>query len=319
MPSAPVSPPLASSGTFPQEFSSARPVERADPLRRAVAWSAMIIASALPVIVSRLSGQGSPISLPLVQTLILVITALVIYRSERLRPLIGFLLSVAILRLGWFAIAPALADWTPIANLSAHSSWAAQQLIARVLNGVGALLMLTTFIGRNFTRGDLFLRVGQLDAPAQPEGMFWFRKPIPWTRLGPQLLFVFGIVLPVFLCITLRPDFGQVSRLWQILPWALATAAVNAFNEEFQFRCVPLAHLRGVLPLRESLLLTSVFFGLAHYFGQPSGPIGVLMAGTAGWIWAKSMVETRGAGWAFGIHWVQDVVIFCFLALVAKA
>lgn len=279
----------------------------------------MVIASALPLIVSRLSGQGSPLSLPLAQTLILVITALLIYRSERLRPLIGFILTIAILRLGWFAVAPLLADWEPIQNFSAHSSWAAQQFISRLLNAAGALLMLATFIGRNFTRRDLFLRVGALDAPALPEPILWIKKPVPWTRLGPQLLFVFGIVLPVFLCITLQPDFGQLSRLWQILPWAFATAAVNAANEEFQFRCVPLAHLRGVLPLRESLLLTSVFFGVAHYFGQPSGAIGVVMAGIAGWIWAKSMVETRGAGWAFGIHWVQDVVIFCFLALVAKA
>jgi membrane protease YdiL (CAAX protease family) len=279
----------------------------------------MIIGSALPVIISRLSGQGSPASIPVAQTLVVVIIALGLYRSERLRPLIGFLLSISILRLGWSAIAPMLADWTPIQNLSAHSSWAGQQFISRVLNGAGALLMLVTFIGKNFSRRDLFLRMGQFDAPAQPEPILWIRKPTPWTRLGPQLLFVFGIVLPIFLFITLRPDVGQVSRLLPILPWALATAAVNAFNEEFQFRCVPLAHLRGVLPLRESMLLTSVFFGLAHYFGQPSGPIGVVMAGIAGWIWAKSMVETRGAGWAIGIHWVQDVVIFCFLALVAKA
>jgi membrane protease YdiL (CAAX protease family) len=286
---------------------------------RLVAWSAMIVGSALPVIISRLSGQGSPASIPVAQTLVMVILALLLYRMERLRPLVGFLLSIAILRLGWSAIAPILADWAPIQNLSAHSSWAAQQFIARVLNGVGALLMLMTFIGKNFSRRDLFLRVGQLDALAEPEPILWIRKPTPWTRLGPQLLFVFATVLPFFLFITLRPDLEQLSRLWPILPWALATAAVNAFNEEFQFRCVPLAHLRGVLPLRESLLLTSVFFGLAHYFGQPSGPIGVVMAGIAGWIWAKSMVETRGAGWAFGIHWVQDVVIFCFLALVAKA
>jgi membrane protease YdiL (CAAX protease family) len=279
----------------------------------------MIIGSALPVIISRVSGNGAPVSLSVAQTLVLVIIALVIYRSERLRPLIGFLLTIAISRLGWLAVAPALAEWTPIQNLSTQSSWAAQQLIARLLNGVGALLMLTTFIGGNFTRRDLFLCVGQLDAPAEPEGIPWIKKPVSWTRLGPQLLVVFGIALPAFLFVTLRPDFGQASRLWQILPWALAIAAVNAFNEEFQFRCVPLAHLRGVLPLREAMLLTSVFFGMAHYFGQPSGPIGVVMAGIAGWIWAKSMVETRGMGWAVAIHWVQDVVIVCFLALVAKA
>lgn len=278
----------------------------------------MLVASAVPVVISRLSGQPPTVTLPLGQTMVLVITALVIYRSERLRPLVGFLLTLAILRLGWFGLAPMLAGWAPIQNLSAHSGWAAQQLIARSLNCVGALLLLTTLIGRNFTRRDLFLRVGELDAPAQPERFLWFRSPMPWTQLGPQLLFIFGIALPLFLFVTLRPDLAHLSRLGPILPWALATAAVNAANEEFQFRCMPLAHLRGVLPVRESMLLTSVFFAVAHYFGQPSGPIGVVMAGIAGWVWAKSMVETRGVGWAFGIHMVQDVVIFCFLALAVK-
>jgi membrane protease YdiL (CAAX protease family) len=318
MPSAPASAPLASSTNFAR--SAPAPIaEPVDGLRRVVAWSAMIIASALPVILSRLSGQTATASLPLAQTVVLVITALLIYRSGRLRPLIGFLLTLAILRLGWFGVAPVLANWAPIQNLSAHSSWAAQQLIARSLNCVGVILLLATLAGRNFTRGDLFLRVGALDAAAQPERILWFRKPIPWTRLGPQLLFVFGIALPLFLFITIRPDIGHLSRLWPILPWALATAAVNAANEEFQFRCVPLAHLHGVLLSREAMLLTSVFFGVAHYFGQPSGPIGVIMAAIAGWIWAKSMVETRGAGWAFGIHMAQDVVIFCFLALAVKS
>ncbi len=294
-------------------------MQRADSLRRIVAWAAMVGGSALPVIVTRLSGQGSPVALPLAQTLVLVVMALLISWSARLRPLVGFLLTIAILRLGWFGLAPLLADWAPIQSLSANASWGAQQFIARLLNGAGALLMLTTFIGRKFTRQNLFLSAGQLDAPAQPEPILWFRKPIPWTRLGPQLLVVFGLLLPAFLFVTLRPDLSQVSSLWRILPWAVATAAVNAANEEFQFRCVPLAHLRGVLPLREALLLTSVFFGLAHYFGQPSGSIGVVMAAIAGWIWAKSMVETRGVAWAFGIHMVQDIVIFCFLALAVKS
>src|SRR5437762_11196907 len=178
--------------------------------------------------------------------------------------------------------------------------------------------ILTTSRGRKFSNDDLFLRVGQLDAPAQPEAILWFRKPIPWTRFGPQLLVIFGLGLPAFLFVSLRPNLGELSRLQQLLPWALATAALNAANEEFQFRCVPLAHLRNVLPVREALWLTAIFFGSAHYFGQPSGPIVIIMATIAGWMWAKSMVETRGAGWAFGIHLVQDVVIFYFLALSMK-
>ena len=116
----------------------------------------------------------------------------------------------------------------------------------------------------------------------------------------------------------LRPNFWQLTQHWQLLPWAVATAALNAANEEFQFRCVPLAHLRNVLPLREGVWLTAIFFGLAHYFGQPSGWLGVAMATIAGFIWAKSMLETRGVGWAFGIHFVQDLVIFYFLAMSFK-
>jgi uncharacterized protein len=41
------------------------------------------------------------------------------------------------------------------------------------------------------------------------------------------------------------------------------------------------------------------------------------MAGFAGWIWARSMIETRGVAWAFFIHMVQDIVIFSFLAVAA--
>jgi membrane protease YdiL (CAAX protease family) len=62
-------------------------------------------------------------------------------------------------------------------------------------------------------------------------------------------------------------------------------------------------------------VITAVLFGLRHYYGQPSGPLGVVMAGIAGWFWARSMIETRGFFWAFFIHMVQDVVILSFLAV----
>ncbi|MEY2493056.1 MAG: protease family protein [Verrucomicrobiota bacterium] len=301
------------------DASVADATDAPDPLRRAVAWGAMLIGSAIPNIISRLVGNGSPYLLPVGQTVVLVVLAILADKSRRLKPLTGFILTIAIVRLGWFAIAPMLNDWPPVHDIVVNTSWGAQQFIQRLLLTAGALLLLSTFIGRRFTRQDLFLRVGNLAAPARPEPILWFRRPIPWTQLGPQLLVIFGVALPIFLFITLRPDFGQLPRLWQLLPWGLATAALNAANEEFQFRCVPLAHLRNALPQREALWLTAIFFGLGHYFGQPSGPVGVLMATMAGWIWGKSMVETRGMGWAFGIHMVQDVVIFCFLAMSLKS
>src|SRR5207302_7635490 len=153
----------------------------------------------------------------------------------------------------WAVIAPMLGEWAQIQSFAAEMWLGPKIFLSRLLNVAGAPLILTTFIGRNFGTDDLFLRVGQLDAPAQPEPILWFRKAIPWTRFGPQLLVIFGLGLTAFLFHSLRPNLGELSRFRQLLPWALATAALNAANEEFQFRCVPLAHLRNVLPVREAL------------------------------------------------------------------
>lgn len=290
-----------------------------DPWRRAYAWGAMLLASQLPNIFISQTGWQAIDQVSMLQTLLLVILAVVADRMPRLRTLTGFLLTLAILRLGWYTLARLLENWEPIRGFVDGLSWGPRVLTVRALSVVGGLLVLSTFIGRRRTREDLFLSVGDPGAPARPEPPLWLPRPIRWTTLGPVLLVVFGIALPVFLYLSLRPDFTRVSSLWIFLPWIFATAVLNAVNEEFQFRCVPLAHLRGALSARESVWLTAIFFGIGHYFGQPSGWIGVVMASIAGWIWGKSMVETRGMLWAFGIHMVQDVVILCFLALTLKS
>jgi len=290
---------------------------RVDPWGRAIAWGAMLAGSIVPMIYRRSPAEDG-YSVPIAQVLILVIAAVIFSRSSRLRPLSPFLLIIALLRLGWSVIAPALGDWPPVQSLMNNLDWGPKMFVTRLLNVAGALLMLTTFVGRHVTRDDLFLRIGKLNAPVKPERILWFRSPLRWWHLGPLIIVIFATAMTAFLFSHLRADFWLLSQHWQLLPWAVATAALNAANEEFQFRCVPLAHLRHVLPLGEAVWLTAVFFGLAHYFGQPSGWLGVLMATVAGFIWAKSMVETRGVALAFGIHMVQDVLIFYFLAMSMK-
>jgi len=73
--------------------------------------------------------------------------------------------------------------------------------------------------------------------------------------------------------------------------------------------------LEGVVGKQQSLLLMAVYFGVGHFYGVPYGVIGVLMAAFLGWILGKSMLETRGLWWAWLIHFVQDVLIFAFLAI----
>jgi membrane protease YdiL (CAAX protease family) len=283
-------------------------------MTRWIAWGAMLVASPLPEILCQWGGTP-PLWLPLAQIAVLLIATIIFALAPATRSLCGFLLALAALRLGWSVLMPTIAFSDTVARWATGLDWGARLFLGRLLAVSGAVVMVITLLGGGVTRRDLFLCRGDLDAPAQPEPVLWFRQPIPWTRFGTQLLIIFGVALPVFLFFTVRPDFAQAARIWHFLPWGIATAVLNAANEEFQFRSVLLARLRDSLRDKEAVLLTAALFGLGHYYGQPSGPIGVVMAGVAGWLWGKSMIETRGFIWAFCTHVVQDLVIFCFLAM----
>ena len=62
---------------------------------------------------------------------------------------------------------------------------------------------------------------------------------------------------------------------------------------------VLLARLAPVVGTGQALLVTSTLFGIGHWFGHPSGASGVLMAGFAGYVWGRSVLDTRGFFWAW--------------------
>jgi len=203
------------------------------------------------------------------------------------------------------------------AAASDQLSWGAHFFVLRSIRTIGALSLILTLVGSGIGPQQLYLRFGNWKAPVKSDPLFRVRRSISWTRLSLTLLLIFSVLLPPYLYWTLDPRVDYVSRLLLALPWAVATSALNAASEEFQFRSVLLARLATVVSAREGFLAVAVVFGVGHYFGQPSGWGGVFLAGFAGWIWAKSMVETRGFGCAFVMHFVQDIVIFCFLAMSA--
>ena len=292
--------------------------EQSDRLPRTIAWGA-VVASTVPEIIWQESGHRLWFSLTAVESFVLVLAAIAVLPSSRLRSLARFLFALAALNFGWDFVAPALGRSHFFHSLSQNENWGARLFFARLPTLSGILLLGLTFIGTRFSRRDLFLIRGDLSAPAQPIPFVGLRKPISWTVFGPALLVVFGFALPLFLYFTVYPDFTDPGRIVHGLPWILLVAALNAASEEFQFRCALLAHLRNVVSPAEAAWITAVLFGLGHYYGQPSGPIGVAMAGIAGWLWARSMIETRGFVWAFFIHMVQDIVILSFLAVATAA
>jgi hypothetical protein len=287
-----------------------------EPLPRIVAWAA-VIASTLPEIIWRESGHENSVWFTAGESLLILLPALVAVWVPPLRKVARFLVAVAILNFAWDYIAPTLANLPAVTRVTDNVNWGERLFLSRTFTLSGAVLVCLTLIGSGITRRDLFLCKGNLAAPAQPIPFLGLHKPISWAWLGPAFILVFALFLAPYLYLTVHPNFNGSHRIIRTLPWSFAVAALNAASEEFQFRSVLLAHLRGVFRPAENILLVSAFFGLRHYYGQPSGPLGVAMAGFAGWIWARSMIDTRGGVWAFLIHMALDIVIFAFLVVGA--
>ncbi len=161
-----------------------------------------------------------------------------------------------------------------------------------------------------------FLSLTRWDGPIVPVPWLGIRPNAKetWRHLGRQMALTITLVTGLVIYfqvaqeapIRLRPD------MWVIL----LLAATNAFSEEVIYRFSFVSAGSSLhLPAQVSELTSALIFGLAHYFGNPGGVPGVLMAGFIGWFLAKSMNETKGFFWAFVIHFVQDVVIFYALSL----
>ena len=286
------------------------------PWPRMVAWAAVIVPNLLEIIWQE-SGHKISLWFAAVESLCVLFAALAAIWVPSLRGLWRFLVAVALLNFAWRYISPTLTNLSEVRAITDNASWGERLFLNRTFTLSGVVLVSLTLIGSGITRRDLFLCIGNPAAPAQPIPFLGIRKPVPWTWLGPAFILVFAGVLAPYLYLTVHPNFTGSERMLRTLPWSLAVAVLNAASEEFQFRSILLAHLRKVFRPSEAVLLSATFFGLGHYYGQPSGPLGVAMAGFAGWIWARSMVDTRGGVWAFLIHVVQDVVIFAFLVVGA--
>jgi membrane protease YdiL (CAAX protease family) len=179
---------------------------------------------------------------------------------------------------------------------------------------VAVVLLLVTRSPRAayLTPGDLRVkaeRIGWLGIPG---------NTIAWGRLAliSGLLIAFGTLLLTLLTVTGFALPGNLDRLVPLLPLIVLLALGNSFAEGVVYRSAVLGPLTGELPKGAVVLASAAFFGMAHYYGAPSGPIGVVMSGVLGWYMARAMFETRGFLAPWIIHFLQDVVIFSAIVLL---
>lgn len=174
--------------------------------------------------------------------------------------------------------------------------------------GISLLVILAMWFttGKNLT----YLRRGNMSAPATPVKLLGISAKDNWKRIGLTFLVAISLVTLVFLLIADGSDLGSVP----LGSWALAFAVaiplsvVNAFNEEIITRWTIAEGFAGKLA-RYAPWVSAVIFGSVHYFGIPGGLIGSLMAGFLAWFATRSIQDTRGLGWAWLIHFAQDMLI----------
>jgi hypothetical protein len=164
-------------------------------------------------------------------------------------------------------------------------------------------------------RAKFFLARGNLSAPVEPVGWLGVKQGEKWNKLGLILSLYLSLGTLTFLILAGTPPPDLALKALPFLPAVLLAAAMNAFYEEMTYKASFLAVLVDVVGKQQALWLMAAFFGLFHYYGIPYGIVGVLMAAFLGWLLGKSMLETGGLFWAWFLHFLQDVLIFAFLAI----
>lgn len=176
------------------------------------------------------------------------------------------------------------------------------------------LLLLYLFNSSNFTR---FLALGSPSAPAAAVALFGIAEGESWLTVGGSLTLFITLTTGTFVFLQFRKLKGGLTQLIPVMPYILLFSLSNSFVEEVIYRLGVIVPLAGAIEPQYILILSAIAFGAPHLRGMPNGIVGALMAGVLGWLLAKSMLETSGMFWAWGIHFVQDVVIFSGLVLNA--
>jgi hypothetical protein len=281
------------------------------------AWALLLGASLLPVVLAQevlgvpLSGdQRAAIA---IAVLAVGLAATLAWRPMRaLREFLVVLLALTVAQWVVLTYVDRLPFISERLNDPAFAVYMPTELALKLLVTI-AMIAVLLVLKRD--RRSFYLAKGDLHAPAAPVSWLRIRPGDRWTEVGRNLAVFITLGTVAFLVLSGRPTPDLVVRVLPILPVIILAAAVNAFNEEVTYKASLLATLVGPVGSRDALRMVAAYFGIAHFYGIPYGLVGVALAWFLGWILARSMLETRGLGWAWFIHFVQDVAIFGFLAI----
>jgi membrane protease YdiL (CAAX protease family) len=286
-----------------------------------ISWIAMLLASSLSLILWRELGGGEPFWWSFFTLCSLLTVCIITFSVKMLQPLRRFVIILLIIFMfgfggGWqWGLIPWIRNSIIWNTWIGTMPWALSSLLTHFLRlspaiGILAFLLLTN---RKFK--DFFLVKGDIRAPVEPSKLIGMKEPKPWTKIGSIFTIIFTLGTLIFLLVSRIPTISDFIRVLPLLPVSVLIAAINSFNEEFSLRAAPLSELWSLIGKKQGLLITTIYFGLGHFYGVPSGLIGVALSAYLGFFIGKSLLETKGFFWAWTIHFFPDVIIFTFYAM----
>ena len=160
------------------------------------------------------------------------------------------------------------------------------------------------------------LKFGNVENMAVKEKWMGINGVSTWRKNGLQLLFFISIPTAIFMFLGVNYSNSFSNFKGYFIPIIVLFSIVNSFSEEMIYRFTINGNLSKILNPKTIFLISGILFGLPHYWGFPTGVIGVIMSGLLGYILSKATHETQGLGIAWGIHFVQDVIIFTAILMM---
>jgi membrane protease YdiL (CAAX protease family) len=287
------------------------------------AWFSMIVASSVGIIILKEFKIDYPSWYPWIHVGVLGILLILSISIRILHPLRMYIVILMILFLlgfggGWdWGFISFIRDTQTWNTWETNAWWGFTALGIHSLRLVPAVVILIALLITGRKPRDFYLVIGDIRANVEPTMIIGMKKPEPWPKIGLIFAGIFTLGTLIFSIVVNPIPWSQFRTNWYFLPIAVLIAAMNAFNEEFSLRAAPLSQLYATLGKTQSLLITSIFFGIGHFYGVPNGVLGIILSTFLGWFIGKSLIETKGFFWAWFIHFLPDVVIFSFYALAA--
>lgn len=210
-----------------------------------------------------------------------------------------------------------LSNWTPhIVVFEPLSKPINKQIVYQSITLCGAVIFLLILRRAKQAEFQTYFRKGEIAADIRPEPLLGIspKNNQNWWHFGRNFSIVISVATAtvIYFQLVVGKDI-TVNQLLNVMPFCIVFALTNAFVEESITRLGVVVVLKNTIKIRWIPIISGVIFGTAHYWGNPGGFFGVLMAGFLGWLLAKSILETKGIFWAWFIHFLQDIIIFSAL------